>query len=120
MCLITKTYATKEKAKAAKLSKNRAIAPTDLLVYKRLTKTNHSPFQSTHYKKGEIVESPFSFRPIYNKLRVYKGLHAYTSKKAAINARCKNEKIVQMMIPRGSQYYVSACGEKIVANKLIW
>lgn len=117
MCLTTAGFKSAYRLNKA-LSKPK-IAETDLLVYKRLTRGSYSPYQGTKYAKGLHTATMKATR-VGMAIEVNAGLHAYVDFKYA-SSRCNSsDKVVPMVIPKGSKYFISGNGTEIVSNNLLW
>lgn len=129
MCLVIKNIKTRELARI--YTKNPKIAKKDVNVFKVLDENNNSAYQYFKYEKGTHYYQtgrPFSFEiykqeSVFNygwRININRGLHSFTLKKAAKEILYPNDKIVKMVIPRGSKYYISSDGTEIVSDNLIY
>lgn len=120
MCLYTKkTWKTRETA----IKSSIPIAKEDIKVYKVLTLSNLSPCQYFKYQKGKTYKANIQRRPgkhhkNYYYFAIFQGLHTCVTKLEA-KRDFNNGKIVEMIIPKGSKYYIGTHGD-IVSNKLKW
>jgi hypothetical protein len=127
MCLTISGFATRELAREAK--KKPKIATKDIVVYKRLMKySNISPHYYMFWKKGyRYDEDSFGFSQIEKsyfygdwRFEISKGLHCYSSKKVAIANLFLDEKLIEMIIPKGTEYFENEKNCEIVTKTLIW
>lgn len=117
MCLTTARF--KSAYRLNKALQKPQVAETDLLVYKRLKRGSYSPYQGTKYAKGLHTANMKATR-VGMAIEVNAGLHAYVDLKYATGRCNSSDKVVSMVIPRGSKYYISGNGQEIVANNLLW
>ena len=133
MCLtINKVFNTKEEALAYPAS----IATEDIKVYKVLIGKkilgipfgNMAPYRDFHYTRRKKYRAKFGRTTSYTfpwtnddrfSLDIDEGLHAYVEKKDAMKLKEKETIVVQMTIPKGSEYYLGTRGD-IVSNCLIY
>lgn len=129
MCLVINGFKTRQEAIDYK--KKFFVAKKDILVYKILRSTNYAPYKNFEYEKGfhyYQVGKPFSFDIGYWgdkwQIAIGKGLHAYTSLTAAQCPKImffnSTIKIVEMIVPKGSKYFISSNEKEIVSDNLIW
>lgn len=106
------------------------IADKDIVVYKILyVSDNLSPVRGFHYHKGiNVAKGKQEICKSNNRFSIFGGfLHAYIKYNEAfyiwsnfnVNAR-ETHYIVQMIIPKGTEYFISDDGEQICAKQLIW
>lgn len=133
MCLtINKIFKTKKQAK--EYSSKPLIAKKDIIVYKVLRKNNTSRYKRFKFKKGyQYTNDKFgfsyydyykyydSYKPIIKlwKLSIEEGLHSCIDKNSTNQHNHGDSKIIKMIIPKGSEYFLGKRGD-IVSNKLIW
>jgi hypothetical protein len=129
MCLTIRVNAPSKDAARKKVKPQ--IAEKDIVVYKVLRDNNESPYQNFKYKKGTEYYryGPRKFgRTINNRsyneyeVQIEEGLHSYREEGIAIIKVVGwwNRKVVKMIVPKGSQYYISSCETEIVSDRLIW
>lgn len=102
------------------------MAETDIKVYKILARNNLSPIFDMKFKNGRNY--PFGkedIRPSEIDTWIVRGgfLHACATKEAAKKSLfydINHNKIEEMVIPTGAQYYVSLNGRNICASCLEW
>jgi hypothetical protein len=123
MCLITKK---KFRSRVEALAYKPTIAKKDIKVYKVLWKHSHgSSYRGFKYEKGnEYYQTGKPFTKTYSrfskKLIISRGLHAWITKEDAIRRHNRSlHVIVEMVIPKGSMYYLGD-NDDIVSNRLIW
>jgi len=133
MCLtVSRVFTTKYEA----LSYPALVAIKDIKVYKVLIGRrilgipfgNMAPFRKFHYawrkkytaefSKSTSYTSPWTKNAKFN-LDIDAGLHAYVDKGLAISNKDKECIVVQMTIPKGSEFYLGSRGD-IVSNCLIY
>lgn len=99
------------------------IAERDIIVYKhliRFNKTLVSPYQLFRYKKGWHYTEKLAgvggiFKGFYS---INRGLFAHVQYKKWMSKIQPWERVVEMTIPKGAQYYTN--GIEIVSTDLIW
>jgi len=124
MCLIIEKsfYSMKE---LHEFASKPLIAKKDIKVYKVLGTNNISPYRKMLYEKNfEYTEhQPFTYYCSdelgAHALYLRQGLYSFTRKSTAKNSLRFDRKIVEMIIPKGAQYF-KGVGSTIVSNKLIW
>lgn len=128
MCLVSKNYKTRKEQRLA--ANTPLIAKEDIVVYKVLQNDLTSPhrvFQyerNTHYyqegKKFGMSKDHVDYADNWY-FTIDQGLHAYTSELVADrNRSILYDRIYEMVVPKGSQYYISRCGKEIVSDNLIF
>ena len=109
------------------------IAKKDIIVYKQLKRykgkyktTFYTPYmgykmeEGIHYfqtNKKFTIKNTLS---IFGKYSIERGLHSYTNLNVAKQSLLMNEIIVEMVIPRGSEYFENKQDKEIVSDNLIW
>lgn len=113
MCLYAKGYRIKYE-----------IAEEDIVVYKRLTKDNYSPYVKFEYKSNTVYKTEKRLTSP-NRRDIYVGLHAYVSRSTArrecyfnSDAPFYNEKVVKMTIPAGTRFALGT-NDEIVSECLV-
>lgn len=118
MCLYSKTNIPK-------------IAKKDIKVYKILGKIDKkflTPYRSYRMNEGyHYIQTGKKFGVFLSSgmypYRIEKGLHAYTTLNAAIDQKYHgliSQIIVEMIIPKGSEYFIDKIGKQICSDNLIW
>lgn len=99
------------------------IAKEDIIVYKVLDQNNYSPYRAYKYTEGFHYYETGDIIPEVGKcstdIIIKKGLHSYSSYTIASTRRNSTDKIVKMIIPKGSKYFIGK-NEDIVSDNLIW
>ncbi len=138
MCLTLKrNYTTYRGAKRA--SERPKIAKKDIVVYKilknRRVGLSGRPAWATVYQNFKFSKGYHYYQEVYKsegefgisfkqdslgvRVRIDEGLHAWTTKSTASRNCFGDVKIFEMIIPKGSKYYLGRNGD-IVSNNLIW
>ena len=135
MCLTLKqNYKTRREAREGLKKVKPRIAKKDIIVYKRIylqnnKKEGYSPYKNFVYNKGyQYHENKFtinveSYYGDWN-IVINEGLHADISRSTSLyNIRHafdnRKTSIIQMIIPKGSEYFLGKNND-IVTNNLIW
>lgn len=126
MCLALGFPKTKEDCE--KIRNSPLKATEDILVYKVLTDEDLAPYKRTQYTKGRTHEvNNFSFNQKYWNLAmcwsltIEQGFHSFKNKRFAddlLFIRGLGNKVVTMIIPKGTLYYESEDGREYVSLKL--
>lgn len=112
------------------------IAKKDIVVYKvldRATETcGQAPYQSDFYYEKGMHYTESELKIVVQKglndycLQIHQGLHAFVSKNnhgineyMAMHKKHCGSKAIEMIIPKGSIYYLGTNND-IVTNNLIW
>ncbi len=105
-------------------------AEKDIIAWKVLHKTAKgymSVYQNFKYQMGEHYYQSgkkFTFHRVnfitYGYLQIHQGLHAYTSKRVALENISEGNCIRKFIIPKGSQYFISKEDGEIVSDNLIF
>lgn len=119
MCLTIKTYKTNKAFRRAKPPLPE-VATHDMLVFKRLTIRNKSPYQHQTYVFGKKYYSQLGIDSdsSWCRIIVNKGLHAYLTKELAKEFKTGYEAIRPAIIPKGAKYFIGEHRD-IVATQLI-
>lgn len=100
------------------------IAINDITVYKIIKMNNESIYRgfSYNYKKKYKLNKSLKIDIDGRRLIIFEGFHAYTSKNIAEDNYCDmifSEKIVEFIIPKGSEFVISYDDQEIVSNQII-
>ena len=125
MCLTSENYNSK---KERNIAMKPLVAKKDFKVYKIL-KNKLTPWRGFHYEPGIHYYQDKKLKPIKIKsvfgyyFKIDEGLHCFKDKESAIeyisNYLNITYRIVEMIIPKGSQYFIGKIGD-IVTNNLIF
>ncbi len=127
MCLnVKEIFRTRREAR--EFARNPLIAKKDITVYKVICPSGQAPYRSFIYEKGyhyynegkrALGTSIVNFRPNQWEIRVNQGLHSFIDKRCAKRMAICGRQIVQMVIPKGSKYFLGEKGHA-VSDNLIW
>jgi len=126
MCLTTKSFRFRFQA-----SWKIKIASRDITVYKRFEREVFlenilvSPLQRMKYVMGNTY-GPVPLRPrlCYTGLRytgrwalyLFEGFHSYVDRAAALSAACKDEFVIECIIPKKSEYVLGRNGDIVSSS----
>lgn len=104
------------------------IAKKDIKVYKILYKINKkflTPYKFFRMEEGyHYIQTGKKFKVFLNwgmyLYRIEKGLHAYTTLKEARRNLFEYSVIVEMIVPKGSEYFIDKINKEICSDNLIW
>lgn len=123
MCLIINKLPNRESARKRKPR----IAQKDIVVYKRLVRNDDGSFGAPYYpmeykprrtyRVKQFSKAWYKLTSEYT-LHINKGLHAKTNPKEFFLYGGNYDVVVQMIIPKGTPYYLSNYNSDIVALKL--
>lgn len=93
----------------------RRVAQKDFFVYKRLKFNDESPYQDTKYIRNKTYKLGKEIRQSNGAVNA--GFHAYLNIGAARAGLDYDEKIVPMIVPKGTRYYVGD-GQEIASETI--
>jgi hypothetical protein len=99
------------------------VTDKDIFVYKKLKADNSSPIATFHWEKDKLYESPLGYsKSAYTPYAtVDRGFHSFKKRRELRHyGICGPSKIVIMMIPKGSQYYLSNEDSQITSNQMVY
>lgn len=106
-----------------KKNSRKTLATKPMHVWKLLDSENLSPYQSMLYKCDTVVKARMCFERnswdnSVDPTMIGRGLHAYRTKKNAVESSGYGDKVVRMTIPAGAHYYIGDDGD-IVSDTLV-
>lgn len=79
------------------------VATENIVVYKRLMKGGLSAYRFFKYRRGTTHKSEIDEVADYQRIEC--GLHSYANEKKALADADYEERVVEMIIPKGALYY---------------